>query len=104
MSAPQGDLGEAQRADIWLFRARLFKSRGLAGRLVESGGLRVERHGGVLRPARSSFGLRVGDVLVFHRGERLFRLRIAGLGARRGPAMEAQQLYENETGENPHHV
>ncbi|MEO1039818.1 MAG: S4 domain-containing protein [Pseudomonadota bacterium] len=98
-----GDQG-GQRADIWLFRARLFKSRALATRLIEGGGLRVERFGTVHRPRRSSWRLREADILVFHRGERLFRLRVTGLGERRGPAAEARVLYELEADKDDRNV
>ncbi len=40
-----------------------------------------------------------GDVLTFPQGARIRVVRITGLGVRRGPAAEAQTLYEDLTPE-----
>lgn len=79
-----------QRLDVWLFRARLCKSRALAGRLVTAGHVRLNRRK-VKRPAAI---LRPEDVLtVVHHG-RVRVLRVIALPARRGPAREAAASYE----------
>ena len=87
------EAGDGQRIDVWLFRARLFKSRSGAGRFVADGGVRLERDGRVGRVRRASAEVRPGDVLVYHRGRRLFRVTVRGLAERRGPAAEARLLY-----------
>lgn len=83
-----------QRADLWLYRARLFKSRSLATRFIEAGGVRLERAGRVQRIGRASFNVQPGDVLVFVRGADPVQLRVLDMGERRGPPGEAQTLYE----------
>lgn len=92
MNAP----APSQRADIWLFRSRLFKTRGLAGKAVEAGHVRVDRGGQVARLTKPGAPVRAGDRLVVRRGSSLFRLTVLGLGERRGPASEARALYELE--------
>lgn len=77
------------RLDKWLWQARLFKSRTLASKICVGGKVRVG--GEVVRKAH--YVVRVGDVLTFPRGREIFVVRIEELGARRGPAAEAQTLY-----------
>lgn len=89
---------EAQRCDVWLFRARLFKSRALAAQFVESGKLRIERPGARAEKLKKPSGLiRPGDRLIYVKAGRVMALRVLGLGERRGPAREAQALYELES-------
>ena len=85
------DDGEAMRLDRWLWHARFAKSRGLAARICASGRLRVGREI-VSKPHRL---VRVGDVLTFPAGGHIRTVRVAALGVRRGPAAEAQRLYED---------
>jgi len=82
------------RADLWLWQARFFKTRSMAGRFVEEGRIRLTRAGVEGRIDKPSRGLKVGDLLVFAIGGRLIALRVLGLGERRGPASEARGLYE----------
>ena len=81
------------RIDVWLWRARFFKTRSLAARMVEEGRIRLSRGGGETRLDKPSRTVKIGDGLVFALGGRLVAVRIEGLGERRGPASEAQQLY-----------
>jgi len=92
LTPPPGET--RQRADLWLFRARLFKSRSLAARFLEAGGVRLQRGSSVQRLERASASVKPGDVLVFVRGDTPVQLRILALGERRGPASQAQALYE----------
>ncbi len=82
---------EKQRLDKWLFFSRAAKSRTLAQRLIEAGEVRVNSE----RTSRSDFRVGVGDVLTMtmHGQLRVWRIRAAG--ERRGPATEAQELYED---------
>ncbi|KRA66345.1 RNA-binding protein [Caulobacter sp. Root655] len=82
------------RADVWLWRARFFKTRSLAGRFVDEGRIRLTRAGAESRVDKPSRGLRTGDVLMFAIGGRLINVRVMRFGARRGPASEARELYE----------
>ena len=87
---------EACRADVWLWRARLFKTRGLAAGAVEAGRIRVNRGDVQTRPTKPSRVVRTGDLVVFAAAGKLFAVRIEGIGARRGPPAEARSLYTVE--------
>lgn len=83
--------------DVWLWRARFFKTRGLAAKYVESERVRLFRVGqDEVRLDKASRTVRPGDRLVFAIGGRLFDLVIADCGTRRGPAAEARALYTVE--------
>ncbi len=85
------------RADKWLWHARFFKTRGLAAGLISSGHLRVNGDK-VHKPARS---VAPGDVLTFPQARRVRVVRILALSQRRGPAPEAQALYEDMSPQAP---
>ncbi|MCI3180604.1 RNA-binding protein [Caulobacter sp. CCUG 60055] len=84
---------DACRVDVWLWRARFFKTRSLAARMVEEGRVRLSRAGQETRLDKPSRTVRPGDGLVFAVDGRLTAVRVEGLGERRGPAAEAQALY-----------
>jgi len=81
------------RADVWLWRARFFKTRSMAARYVDEGRVRLTRAGDAGRLDKASRGLKLGDELVFALGGRVIAVRIDAFGERRGPAREAQGLY-----------
>jgi ribosome-associated heat shock protein Hsp15 len=80
-----------QRLDKWLWCARFFKSRSLAAKFCDEGRLRVS--GQVTHKAH--YSVRVGDVLTFPLGPHIRVIKILALAVRRGPAPEAQLLYED---------
>jgi ribosomal 50S subunit-recycling heat shock protein len=84
---------DACRIDVWLCRARFFKSRSLAGRFVDEGRVRLTRGGREARIDKPGHPVKREDGLVFALSGRLIAVRIAGLGDRRGPAAEARALY-----------
>jgi ribosome-associated heat shock protein Hsp15 len=84
---------ETCRADVWLWRARFFKSRGLATRMIEEGAIRLVWSGAEIRLNKPSRAVRLGDRLVPFLRDRRLAVRIEALGERRGPAREAQMLY-----------
>ena len=88
MAAP-----ERQRLDKWLFFARVVKSRTLAAKLVEAGKVRVNTEK-VTQPAHP---LKAGDGLTISLERAVRVLRVLAPGTRRGPAVEAQALYEDLT-------
>jgi len=88
------DTGDACRADVWLWRARFFKTRSMACRFVEEGRIRLTRGGVESRVDKPSRALKCGDVLVFGLGGRIIAVRVLASGERRGPASEARELYE----------
>ncbi len=81
------------RIDVWLWRARFFKTRALAARMVEEGRIRRGRGGDTGRVDKVSRPVKVGDDLVFALNGRLVCISVAALGERRGPPSEARALY-----------
>jgi ribosome-associated heat shock protein Hsp15 len=85
--------GVSCRIDVWLWRARFFKTRTLAARIVEDGGVRLIRGASRVPVDKPSRSVRCGDVLTFAQGSRWLAIKVEALGERRGPAVEAQGLY-----------
>jgi ribosome-associated heat shock protein Hsp15 len=86
-------MSETCRIDVWLWRARFFKSRSLAAAFVEGGRVRLTHAGRQTRLDKASRSVHPGDELLFATGGRLVALRVEALGDRRGPADEARSLY-----------
>jgi len=84
---------EACRVDVWLWRARFFKTRSMAAKLVEGGRVRLTRSGQENRLDKPARPVKVGDHLVFALGGRLIAVTVEAMGERRGPAIEARTLY-----------
>jgi ribosome-associated heat shock protein Hsp15 len=94
MAALAPELQDACRVDVWLWRARFFKTRSLAARVIGQGGVRVTRAGQRVAIDKPSRTLHLADVVVFPRGEGWLAVRVAAFGWRRGPSSEARELYE----------
>jgi len=86
-------LEDAVRIDVWLWRARFFKSRALAAKFVEDGRVRLTRGPAETRLDKASRTVRPGDGLVFALGGRVTAIVVEAIGERRGPANEARALY-----------
>ena len=86
--------GESLRVDKWLWAARFFKTRGLAAEAIDAG--RVSVNG---ERAKASKAVKPGDQLVIRRPPYEHAVKVLGVSDRRGPAAEAQKLYE-ETAES----
>jgi ribosomal 50S subunit-recycling heat shock protein len=84
---------DACRADVWLWRARFFKTRSLAAKFVDEGRVRLTRAGLESRLDKCARPVKIGDALVFALGGRLTAVRVEAMGARRGPPAEARTLY-----------
>jgi ribosome-associated heat shock protein Hsp15 len=76
------------RIDKWLWAARFYKTRSLAGRACELG--RVKVNGQISKPARE---IRVGDRVMVHNESGEFDVEVLALSEIRGPAPVAQTLY-----------
>ncbi len=87
MSGPPQSL----RVDKWLWYARFFKTRGGCSRLVTGGKLRLNAE----KINKAAQAVRVGDTLTFPQARAIRVVRVVALGQRRGPAPEAQTLYED---------
>ena len=81
------------RVDLWLWRARFARTRGLAADLVERGAVRLTHHGKQVRLDKPSRCVHPGDELTFALDGRVTAVRIEALGERRGPPAEARALY-----------
>ncbi len=81
------------RVDKWLWHARFFKTRGIATKMVSGGHLRVNGNN-VAKPA---FNVGAGDVLTFPQAKQVRVVEIKATSTRRGPAPEAQMLYNDMT-------
>jgi ribosome-associated heat shock protein Hsp15 len=84
-------MAETLRMDRWLWFARFFKSRSMATRVCAARSIRVN---GTIA-AKPNHMIRPGDVLTFPIGRDIRVIRVQALGMRRGPAPEAQALYED---------
>ncbi len=80
-----------ERLDRFLFFSRAVKSRTLAQKIIESGAIRVNSD----KTDRSDHKVGAGDVLTMSIHGRILIWRILDPGTRRGPASEAQGLYED---------
>ncbi len=85
------------RLDKWLWQARFFKTRALAAQIAARRKVRINR----TLVTKPHYRVRPGDVLTFPQGREIRVVRILALGVRRGPAPEAQMLYENVAEEAP---
>jgi ribosome-associated heat shock protein Hsp15 len=94
MTAAVGNV-PGQRLDVWLWHARITKSRTLAQALIEKGKVRVNRD----RIVKAAHTLRLGDAVTISLGPRVRILKVQSFGARRGPAREAATLYHDLTPE-----
>ena len=89
------------RVDVWLWRARFFKTRSLAAKYVDGGRIHMTRGSVETRLDKPSRTIKPGDALVFALGGRLVAVKVEGLGERRGPAPEARGLYSALEGAAP---
>ena len=79
------------RADKWLWYARVAKTRSLAAGLIKSGKVRINSER-ISSPSRT---ITLEDVLTITLERQIKILKVLQLGSRRGPAAEAQLLYED---------
>jgi len=80
---------EQIRIDKWLWAARFIKTRSLAAEAVDGG--KVHLNG---NRTKSSHIIRGGDELKIRRGPYEWVVVVQALSAHRGPASEAQLIYE----------
>lgn len=78
------------RLDKWLWAARFFKTRSLAGDEIDKG--RISVNGQVAKASRE---VRAGDLIDIRQTGGLVRsVQVLGLSTLRGPAPQAQALYQ----------
>ncbi len=76
------------RADMWLWAARFFRTRGQCRIAIDGG--KVELNEAACKPAKP---IKPGDRLRITRGEERIEIEVLALSDRRGPASVAQTLY-----------
>lgn len=76
------------RLDKWLWAARFFKTRALAGAAVTGG--KVQLAGHRIKPSRT---VKINDCLLIQRGYERYEVIVIDTRDRRGSAAEAQALY-----------
>lgn len=89
---PATAMDEAQegvRLDIWLWAARLFRTRTLAKQAIDGGKVRIDGH-----KAKSSRAVRVGLAITVRQGNEELELVVRGLSGKRGGAPVARLLYD----------
>ena len=88
---PDSQQDSRQRADKWLWFARVVKTRTLATSLIKRGKVRLNNEH-FNAPSRM---VGVEDVMTITLPRQIKILRVRAMGIRRGPASEAQLLYED---------
>lgn len=82
---------ETMRLDKWLWAARFFKTRALAQKHIELGRIKVNGD-----KVKNSKTVSIGDVIDLQLNSLPYRLTVKGLNMQRRPAIEAQQLYQED--------
>ena len=85
------EAAEKLRLDKWLWFARFFKTRSLSAARVAAGDVRVNGE----RVTKRATTIQAGDVLTFAIGDNVRVIEVIAIGSRRGPAPEAQALYND---------
>jgi ribosome-associated heat shock protein Hsp15 len=83
------------RLDIWLWRARFFRTRSLSAAHIRIHGVRLTHAGETRRVDKPAHTVTGGDVVTFARGPHIVSCRVLAVGERRGPASEASHLYQS---------
>ncbi|MCK5425060.1 MAG: RNA-binding S4 domain-containing protein [Emcibacter sp.] len=84
---------EQQRVDIWLWHARFFKTRSLSTKICRAGKVRINGQ----KVTKAKTPVVAGDVLTFPQANIIRIAKILAFNVRRGPALEAQALYDDMT-------
>ena len=82
---------EKQRIDKWLFFTRVVKTRSLAAKLANGGHVRINGE----KADIASKAVRLEDVVTITLERRIIVYKVIDCGVRRGPASEAQLLFED---------
>ena len=83
-------MSERVRIDKWLWHARFYRSRSLAQQAAMSGLVRLNG----ARIEKAGHGVKPGDLVTLPRGGHVVAVRVLAFAIRRGPAREAEALYE----------
>lgn len=86
---PLPGLTDRLRLDKWLWAARFYKTRGLAADEIDKGRIQVNE-----QAAKASRELKAGDRVDIRQGPLTRTIIVKAVSTVRGPASQAQQLYE----------
>ena len=89
----EAESAPALRLDIWLWRARFYKTRAMATQSVRRRAVRISRGEQTRRTNKPGAMILPGDIVTFRKAGDILDIEVLGLGERRGPASEAQLLY-----------
>ena len=81
------------RIDKWLFFARFYKTRVLAGKAVGGGHVKING-----QRAKPSGTVKPGDVIELVRDQSSWKMSVLAIPSRRGPAVEASACYKEDAG------
>jgi ribosome-associated heat shock protein Hsp15 len=82
-------MSERYRLDKWLWAARFYKTRALAAEDIERGRVAINA-----QVAKASRELREGDIVELRQARTFRTFVVRGVSRQRGPATQAQALYE----------
>ena len=91
-TAPLPGQTDRLRLDKWLWAARFYKTRGLAADEIGKGRVTVNE-----QAAKASRELKAGDTVGIQQGPERRTVVVRALSTIRGPAPQAQRLYEETT-------
>jgi ribosome-associated heat shock protein Hsp15 len=80
---------KSQRLDKWLWAARFYKTRSLAVEAINGG--KVHLNNNRVKPSRT---IKLEDTISISKPPYEFVISVLGLSNKRGPATEAQNLYQ----------
>lgn len=80
-----------QRIDKWLWFARMVKTRTLAAAIVSRGQVRLNK----VKVTKPAHEVGPGDIITLAIHDRVRVLKVLATATRRGPASEAQTLYQD---------
>ncbi len=76
------------RLDKWLFAARLYKTRSMAAQAIEAGRARIDE-----QRVKPSHLVRAGTRISLRKDTLVWKVEVAAISDKRGPASEAAKLY-----------
>ena len=76
------------RLDKWLYAARFYKTRSIAAQAIESGRARVDD-----QRVKPSHGIKAGARISLSKDSLVWKVEVAAVSDKRGPASEAAKLY-----------
>ena len=91
-SNTSSDSHASVRLDKWLWAARFYKTRSLAKDVIEKGKVKVNKT--KTKPSRE---IKCGDTILIKQGLDYKEVTVKLLSETRGPAKEAEQLYQELT-------